>query len=105
MFKRILLLVTFAAAVIAGSFAMPQKAEAWRGYGWGRPYVARSYYYGGPAYYARPYRSYYRSYYAPSYYYGPRYYSYPAYTTYYGGGYAYDPYYYPRSGVTFSVGF
>jgi hypothetical protein len=101
MFKRMVLTVAFIATLVVGSLAMPQSADAWRG--WGRPY--RSSYYGPRVYYGRPYRTYYNSYYGPRYY-GPRYYR-PYYTSYYGGYYGYPDYYYygPRSGVTFSVGF
>jgi hypothetical protein len=74
---------------------VPDTAEAWRRWGWGRPYA--SYYYGAP-------RAYYYGGYVPyrTYYYGPRFYR-PYRTYYYGGP---DYYYYgPRSGVSVSVGF
>jgi hypothetical protein len=77
--KRILLTIAATAAIIAGSFTVPDQAEAqrWRRGWYGRPY-ANSYY--------RPYYS--RNYYYPRYYRGyysyPRYYSYPY--RYYGYG-------------------
>jgi hypothetical protein len=94
MLKRLLLALTFLSAFTFVGVGVPDTAEAWRRWGWGRPYA--SYYYGAPrAYYGGyvPYRTYY---------YGPRFYR-PYRTYYYGGP---DYYYYgPRSGVSVSVGF
>jgi hypothetical protein len=71
MSKRIMLALSFVAALGAAGLCLTDKAEARWWYG-GRPYV--SYYYGPRAYYGYgvPYRTYYRGYYAPrSYYYDP----------------------------------
>jgi hypothetical protein len=93
MIRRILLAITFVAALGAAGLATPDTADAWR---WrGRGYYGS--YYGGPprAYYygyGRPYRAYYPGYYSPRVY-RPYYYGYPGY--YYG----------PRSRVAFSIGF
>jgi len=83
MFKRIMLTLTFAAALGTAGLCLTDNANArWgRGWGWGgRPYVS-SYY--GPSYYYsgyRPYRAYYRNYYAATpYYYNSYYYGSPDY--------------------------
>jgi hypothetical protein len=97
MVKRILLALTFIAAFSIVSLSLPDQAQAWRGYYYGRPYAA--YYAPAPVYYAPtvvPYRAFY----------GPRiirpYYSAPA---YYGYPYAYPDYYYGSPGVSVSVGY
>jgi hypothetical protein len=81
-FKRIMLTLTFAAALGAAGLCLTDKAAA-RWWGWDRPYVSN--YYEGPYYgygYDVPYRTYNGGYYAPR----------PYYNTYYG-----DPgYYYYR---------
>ena len=94
MLRRILLAITFVAALGAAGLVAPDTADAWR---WrGRGYYG---YYGGPprAYYYG-YRRPYGAYYPGAYYYGPR-----VYRPYY---YGYPGYYYgPRNRVAFSVGF
>ncbi len=85
MFRRIMLAITFVAALGAAGLATPNTADAWRG---NRGYYS-GYYYGPRVYggYVGPYRTYYpggyvRRYYAPRYYapyYGPYYYGEPGY--------------------------
>jgi hypothetical protein len=87
-FKRIMLSLTFAAALGAAGLCLTDQAQAqrWR---WGRPYA--SYYYGPRVVYGYgvPYRTYYRAYSAPRAYYYP----------YYG-----DPgYYYYRPGPRVAI--
>jgi hypothetical protein len=98
MFRRILLAITFIAALGAASLATPNTADAWR---WYRPYYS-GYYYGPRVYggYAGPYRTYYPGGAYVRRYYAPRYYA-PYYGPYYGApGYYYGPA--PR--VAFRIG-
>lgn len=95
MFKRIAIVLTFLAAFSAAGLVTPGRADAHRGWGWGRPYggyygTSRSYY---SSYYGRPYGSYY---------YGPRVYRPYYYGSYYGPS---DYYYYGRPGISIGVGF
>lgn len=94
MFKRIMLILSFAAAFGAAGLCMTDRADArrWR---WNRPY-ASTYYYGPSGYYGYdvPYRTYYRGYG----YYAPRSY----YSTYYGDSGYY--YYRPAPRVAVQVG-
>jgi hypothetical protein len=100
MFRRIMLAITFVAALGAVGLATPNTADAWR---WDRSYYGS--YYGPQVYYrggyARPYRTYYPGGYAPRYY-APRYYS-----RYYGPNYYGAPgyYYRPAPRVAFRIGF
>jgi len=84
MFKRIMLTLSFAAALGAAGLCLADNAEA-RSWGWNRPYV--SYYYGPRAYYGYyvPYRT---SYYRGNGSYGPQPYSY-SYSYYDDPGYYY----------------
>lgn len=66
MFKRIALTMTFIAAFAVVGFSFSSKADAWR--------------YNSPAYFGRPYASYY---------YGPRMYNYGYYNPYRGNYYGY----------------
>lgn len=98
MFRRIMLALTFIAALCTVGVGFTNTAEAWRSWSYGRPYGA---YYYGPraAYYGPrvvvPYRTYYAPRYYSSYYYGPDY-----------ADYYYPDYYYrPRSRVYVSFGF
>ena len=98
MFKRLMLTLTFITVFSAAGIGIAQKAEAWRRWGWDRPYAGyyapRAVYYGPPV----PYRAYY----------GPRYVR-PSYSTYYGGYPIYPDYYQgyygPRGGVSVSFGY
>src|SRR5438045_1910629 len=97
MFRRIMLALTFLASFGVLGIGFTNKAEAWRSWGWGRPYG--SYYYGPRvSYYGPRVVVPYRAYYAPryvrpysTYYYGPDY-----------SDYYYPDYYGPRSGVSVS---
>ena len=100
MFKRILLSLTFIAAFSTVGIGLSNRAEAWRGGYYGRPYGAyyapRAVYYGPPVV---PYNAYYaprvvRSYY-PVAYPAPVYYPYNSYPVYYGA----------PAGVSVSVGY
>lgn len=103
MLRRVLLAITFVAALGAAGLATPKSADAWR---WNNRYDS-GYYYGGPRVYA-PYQTYYPGgygsyYYGPRAYYGPRYYgpSYGGYGYRYGG----PRYYYgPAPRVALRVG-
>jgi hypothetical protein len=105
MIRKLLIALTFASAFTLVGVGVPEQAEAWRRWGWGRPYVTYysappSAYYGG-YYGGYPYRTYYRG---PAFY---RSYYRPYYRPYYSGYYdGYPGYYYgPGSGVSVSVGF
>lgn len=103
MFRRVVLAMTFIAALGLGGLAMTNTADAWR---WGRVYYPYStYYYGRPVvsygrgpYYGVPYRTYYGGYCFRRRIYGGPYY----------GGYYYGPpayYYRPVPRVALRIGY
>jgi hypothetical protein len=101
MFRRILLAITFIAALGAAGLATPNTADAWR---WGRGYYAGygGYYYGPRVYggYVVPYRTYYPGGYVVRRSYVPRYYA-----PYYGPSYYGGPgYYYGSPRVAYRIG-
>lgn len=98
MFRRIMLAITFVAALGAAGLATPNTADAWRGRGYyGAYYGPRVY--GG---YVRPYRMVYPGG-SSTRYYGPRYYA-PYYGPYYYGDPGYY-YYRPAPRVAFRIGY
>jgi hypothetical protein len=110
MIKKFLIALTFVSAFAFAGVGVPEKADAWRRWGWGGPYVTyysappRAYY--GGYYGGYPYRTYYGGYPYRTYYGGPAVYR-SYYRPYYGGYYdGYPGYYYgPGPGVSVSVGF
>jgi hypothetical protein len=101
MFRRIMLAITFVAALGAAGLATPNTAEARR---WDRGGYYSGYYYGPRVYggYVGPYRTYYPGGYVRRYY-RPRIYD-PYYAPYYGPYYRAPGYYYrPAPRVAFRV--
>jgi hypothetical protein len=91
MFRRMMLALTFVAALGVAGLGMSKTADAWGG-------CHRGGYYGGYGGYDGGYGAYY----AP---YGYRTSYFPRYGAYYDGYYGYYPRYHRHGGVSFSVGF